>query len=123
MANNTINMNEEKLALETLKALGAIDTTSTRQAKKGTTCFQIPTGDCISEHKTGYIRKNLLSKNGSIYTCYQLNPQYKTIEKSINWNGDKVEFERNNTMLIRNRAERLKRLVLYTIKQINKSNG
>ena len=123
MANNTINMNEEKLALETLKALGAIDTTSTRQAKKGTTCFQIPTGDCISEHKTGYIRKNLLSKNGSIYTCYQLNPQYKTIEKSINWNGDKVEFERNNRMLIWNRAERLKRLVLYTIKQINKSNG
>ena len=116
-------MNEEKLALETLKALGAIDTTSTRQMKKGTTCFQLPTGDCVSEHKTGYIRKNLLHKNGSIYTCYQLNPQYKTIEKSINWNGKKVEFERNNRMLIWNRAERLKRLVLYTIKQINKSNG
>ena len=123
MANNTINMNEEKLALETLKALGAIDTTKTRQAKKGTTCFQIPTGDSRTEHKTGYIRKNLLSKNGSIYTCYQLNPQYKTIEKSINWNGKEVEFERNNRMLIWNRAERLKRLVLYTIKQINKSNG
>jgi len=54
---------------------------------------------------------------------YQLNPQYKTIEKSINWNGEKVEFERNNRMLIWNRAERLKRLVLYTIKQINKSNA
>ena len=80
-------------------------------------------GTSVSEHKTGYIRKNLLHKNGSIYTCYQLNPQYKTIEKSINWNGEKVEFERNNRMLIWNRAERLKRLVLYTIKQINKSNG
>ena len=115
-------MNEEKLALETLKALGAKDTSSPSQIKRGTTCFTLPTGDCISEHKTGYIRKNLLNKNGSIYTCYQLNPQYKTIEKSINWNGEERTFDRNNRMLIWNRAERLKRLVLYTIKQINKSN-
>ena len=116
-------MNEEKLALETLKALGAIDTTSTRQMKKGTTCFQLPTGDCVSEHKTGYIRKNLLHKNGSIYTCYQLNPQYKTVYKSISPSGRELVTDRNNRMLIWNRAERLKRLVLYTIKQINKSNG
>ena len=116
-------MNEEQLALETLKALGAKDTSSPSQVKRGTTCFTLPTGDCVSEHKTGYIRKNILNKNGSIYTCYQLNPQYKTIEKSVNWNGDKVEFERSNRLLIWNRAERLKRLVLYTIKQINKSNA
>ena len=114
-------MNEEQLALETLKALGAIDTTSTRQAKKGTTCFQIPTGDCISEHKTGYVRKNLLNKNGGIYTCYQLNQTYKTIEKSIGWKGTYQEFERNNRMLIWNRTERLKRLVSYAIKDINSS--
>ena len=116
-------MNEEKLAIETLKALGVKDTSSPSQIKRGTTCFTLPTGDCVSEHKTGYIRKNLLNKNGGIYTCYQLNTQYKSIEKSINWNGEKVEFERNNRMLIWNRAERLKRLVLYTIKQINKTNG
>ena len=48
-------MNEEQLALETLKALGAKDTTSPSQTKRGTTCFTLPTGDCISEHKTGYI--------------------------------------------------------------------
>ena len=116
-------MNEEKLAIDTLTALGAKDTSSPSQIKRGTTCFTLPTGDCISEHKTGYIRKNILNKKGGIYTCYQLNPQYKTIEKSINWNGEKVEFEKNNRMLIWNRTERLKRLVLYTIKQINKSNG
>ena len=116
-------MNEEKLALETLKALGAIDTTSTRQAKKGTTCFQIPTGDCISEHKTGYIRKNLLNKNGSIYTCYQLNPVYKAAHKQISREGKLHEWHFNKRMLIWSRAERLKRLVLYTIKQINKSNA
>ena len=116
-------MNEEQLALETLKALGAKDTSSTSQVKRGTTCFTLPTGDCISEHKTGYIRKNLLNKNGSIYTCYQLNPQYKTPYKVISREGKLYEWEQNKRMLINNRAERLKRLVLYTIKQINKSNG
>ena len=65
-------MNEEKLAIETLKALGAKDTSSPSQIKRGTTCFTLPTGSCISEHKTGYIRRNYLNKNGSIYTCYQL---------------------------------------------------
>ena len=116
-------MNEEQLALETLKALGAKDTTSSVQKKNGTTCFTLPTGRCVSEHKTGYIRVNLLNRKGGIYTCYQINPTYKTIEKSIGWKGTYQEFERNNRMLIWNRAERLKRLVLYTIKQINKSNG
>ena len=112
-------MNDEQLAIDTLKALGAKDTTSNAQKKNGTTCFTLPTGSCISEHRTGYIRKNLLNKNGGIYTCYQLNPTYKTIEKSIGWKGTYQEFERNNRMLIWNRAERLKRLVSYTIKDIN----
>ena len=116
-------MNEEKLALETLKALGAKDTSSPSQIKRGTTCFTLPTGDCVSEHRTGYIRKNLLNKNGGIYTCYQLNPQYKTFYKYINHNGNVYVTDRNNRMLIWNRAERLKRLVIYTIKQINKANG
>jgi len=114
-------MNEEQLALETLKALGAKDTTSNVQKKNGTTCFTLPTGSCISEHRTGYIRKNLLNRNGRIYTCYQLNPTYKTIVKSIGWKGTYKEFERNNRMLIWNRAERLKRLVSYAIKDINSS--
>ena len=112
-------MNEEQLALETLKALGAKDTTSNVQKKNGTTCFTLPTGRCVSEHKTGYIRVNLLNKKGGIYTCYQINPTYKTVEKLIGWKGTYQEFERNNRMLIWNRAERLKRLVSYTIKDIN----
>jgi len=114
-------MNEEKLALDTLKALGAVDVSSKSQTKRGTTCFTLPTGDCISEHKTGYIRKNLLNKNGSIYTCYQLNPVYKSPYKVISSEGKLYEWQQNNRMLINNRAERLKRLVLYTIKQINKT--
>ena len=114
-------MNDEKLAIDTLKALGAKDTTSNAQKKNGTTCFTLPTGRCVSEHKTGYIRKNLLNKNGGIYTCYQLNPQYKTLYKMIWRDGKLHEGTHNRRMLIYSRAERLKRLVLYTIKQINKS--
>ena len=116
-------MNEEQLALETLKALGVKDTSSPSQIKRGTTCFTLPTGDCVSEHKTGYIRRNLLNKNGGIYTCYQLNPVYQVPFKSVNWNGELYESTSHARMLIWSRAERLKRLVLYTIKQINKSNG
>ena len=76
-------MNEEKLAIETLKALGAKDTSSPSQIKRGTTCFTLPTGDCISEHKPGYIRKKLINKNGGIYNSYELNPQYKYAHKEI----------------------------------------
>jgi len=114
-------MNEEQLAINTLKALGAKDTTSNAQKNHGTTCFTLPTGRCVSEHKTGYIRVNMLNKNGSIYTCYQLNPQYKAPYKVIARNGDKYEWHHNKRMLIMNRAERLKRLVLYAIKDINSS--
>lgn len=116
-------MNEEQLAIDTLRALGAKDTTSTRQSKNGTTCFTLPTGRCISEHRTGYIRVNWLNKNGSIYTCYQLNPVYKSPHKVISSEGKLYEWEHNKRMLIKNRAERLKRLVLYAIKDINQANG
>ena len=116
-------MNEEKLALDTLKALGAVDVSSKSQTKRGTTCFTLPTGTCISEHKTGYIRRNYLNKNGSIYTCYQLNPVYKSAHKVISMHGELHEWDYNKRMLINNRAERLKRLVLYAIKDINEANG
>ena len=87
--------------------------------------FELPTGDTVAEFKSGYIRKYLMSgvKGYKFHTCYQLNPQYKTVFKTITHTGRKFVTDRNNRMLIWNRAERLKRLVLYTIKQINKSNG
>jgi len=115
-------MNEEKLAIDTLKALGVKDVTTSRQENNGTTCFELPTGDIVSEHKTGYIRKYMTWK-GKKLTCYQLNPVYKSPYKVISSEGKLYEWQQNNRMLINNRAERLKRLVLYTIKQINKANG
>ena len=48
------------------------------------------------------------------------NVEIKTI---LTRSGKEFVTDRNNRMLIWSRAERLKRLVLYTIKQINKSNG
>jgi len=113
----------ESEILSNLKALGAKDTTSKVQKKNGTTCFTLPTGDCISEHRTGYIRKNLLNSNGGIYTCYQLNPTYKTFYKWVSHDGKVAVCDRNNRMLIWSRKERLKRLLLYTIKQINNARG
>ena len=113
----------ESQILNTLEALGVKDVTSDVQKKNGTTCFTLPTGDCISEHKTGYIRKNLLNSNGGIYTCYQLNPTYKSVHKYILEDGKVRVFDRNNRMLIWSRKQRLYKLLLYTIKQINNARG
>ena len=115
-------MNEEKLAIDTLKALGVKNVTTNRQKMNGTTMFELPTGDNVAEFSSGYIRKYLTWK-GKKLTCYQLNPVYKSPYKVISSEGKLYEWEQNNRMLINNRAERLKRLVLYTIKQINKANG
>ena len=108
-----------------LQALGAKNVTTERQRKNGTTAFKLPTGQVVSEHKSGYIRRYMYREDRPTGSglCYQLNPTYKTVYKSIQWNGEEFVTDRNNRMLIWNRAERLKRLVLYTIKQINKSNG
>ena len=114
-------MNEEKLAINILNALGVKDVTTTRQKNNGTTMFELPTGDTVAEFKSGYIRKYLMSeqKNLKFHSCYQLNPQYKTVFKTITHSGREFVTDRNNRMLIWNRAERLKRLFLYTIKKIN----
>ena len=118
-------MRAQKLAIETLEALGVKDVTTNRQKKNGTTCFELPTGDTVAEFKSGYIRKYLMSdvEGYKYHTCYQLNPVYKAPHKVIASDGTLYEWENNKRMLIKNRAERLKRLVLYTIKQINKTNG
>ena len=111
----------ESQILDALKALGARDVTSKAQERNGTTCFTLPTGDCISEHKTGYIRRNLLNLRGKIHTCYQLNPTYKVPYKTVWSDGTYMEWTHNKRMLIHNRTERLRRLLLYSIKQINQS--
>ena len=116
-------MTEEKLALDTLTALGCKDISSKTQKKNETTAFKLPTGHVVTEHRTGYIRRTVRTDYFKQKSCYQLNPVYQVPFKSVNWNGELYESTSHARMLIWSRAERLKRLVLYTIKKINESNG
>jgi len=110
----------EKQYEEALFALGCKDVTSKTQKKNGTTAFRMPDGvNMITEHKTGYIRRIMLSNTGRVSHCYQLNPQYKTPYKVISSEGKLHEWHHNKRMFIMSRKERLKKLFLYTIKCVN----
>lgn len=112
----------EKQYETALLALGAKDVTTNRQKMNGTTCFELPTGATVAEFNSGYIRKYLTHK-GRKLTCYQLNPVYKSPYKVVSSEGKLYEWEHNKRMLIMSRKARLKKLFLYTIKQINKENA
>ena len=51
--------------------------------------------------------------------CYQLNPTYDVPFKSIGWSGELLEANSKARMKIWSRKERLKKLLLYTIKKVN----
>ena len=111
----------ENQILNTFKALGVKDVTTNRQKMNGTTMFELPTGDTVAEFKSGYIRKYLMSglPKFKYYTCYQLNPVYQAPYKVVSSEGKLHEWTHNKRMLIMNRTERLRKLLNYTIKQIN----
>ena len=76
-----------------LQALGAKNVTTERQRNNGTTAFKLPTGQVVSEHKTGYIRRNLYAEKTNQLgggKCYQLNPTYDVPHKAIGQNGQLV---------------------------------
>ena len=102
-------------------ALGCKDVTSYTQRKNGTTAFKLPTGHVVSEHKTGYIRRNVYAeeKPRCVGKCYQLNPTYEVPYKHITPNGGIYESSRKERMRIWSRKARLKKLFLYTIKKLN----
>jgi len=117
----------EKQYEEALYALGAENVTSYTQRKNGTTAFKLPTGHVVSEHKTGYIRRNLYAEknnDGGRYggggKCYQLNPTYNIPHQSIGQDGKLYKYEGSKARtLIWSRKTRLKKLFLYTIKKLN----
>ena len=110
----------EKQYEEAMFALGCKDVTSKVQKKNGTTAFRMPDGvNMITEHKTGYIRRTMLSNTGRVSHCYQLNPTYKADFQSIGYNGKLYKGYHQKRTLIWSREERLKRLFLYTIKAVN----
>ena len=104
-----------------LQALGAKNVTTERQRNNGTTAFKLPTGQVVSEHKTGYIRRNLYKedKPTGVGMCYQLNPTYDIPHKAIGQNGQKYESTSKARMRIWSRKSRLKALFLYTTKKLN----
>jgi len=109
-----------------LQAIGAKNVTTERQRNNGTTAFKLPTGQVVSEHKTGYIRRNLYaeesnsrSRTGLGGKCYQLNPTYDIPHKAIGQNGQLYEATTKARMRIWSRKSRLKALFLYTTKKLN----
>ncbi len=105
-----------------LKALGCENVTTDRQRNNGTTAFKLPTGQVVSEHKTGYIRRNMYAedKPTGVGKCYQLNPTYNVPYQCIGQDGKLHRYEGSKARtLIWSRKARLKKLFLYTIKKIN----
>lgn len=104
-----------------LQALGAKNVTTERQRNNGTTAFKLPTGQVVSEHTTGYIRRNMYAetKPTGVGKCYQLNPTYDIPHKAIGQNGQKYESTSKARMRIWSRKARLKALFLYTTKKLN----
>ncbi len=112
----------EKQYEEALIALGAKNVTSYTQRKNGTTAFKLPTGHVVSEHKTGYIRRNLYAETNPTGggKCYQLNPTYNVPYQCIGQDGKLHRYEGSKRRtLIWSRKARLKKLFLYTIKKLN----
>ena len=112
----------EKQYEEALYALGVKNVTTSRNKKNGTTAFKLPTGQVVSEHKTGYIRRNIYREDNPTAggLCYQLNPTYNVPYQSIGQDGKLYRYEGSKARtLIWSRKARLKKLFLYTIKKLN----
>ena len=111
----------EKQYEKALQALGAKNVTTERQRNNGTTAFKLPTGQVVSEHKTGYIRRYMYREDKPTGSglCYQLNPTYDIPYKAIGVNGNKYEGTNKARMRIWSRKARLKALFLYTTKKLN----
>ncbi len=105
----------EKQYETALLAIGCKNVTTNRQQSNGTTAFKLPTGHVVSEHKTGYIRRYMLSGR-----CYQLNPTYNVPHQVIGHDGRLHRYEgAKRRTLIYSRKTRLKKLFLYAIKKLN----
>ena len=110
----------EKQYEEALFALGCKDVTSKTQKKNGTTAFRLPDGkNMVTEHKTGYIRRTMLSGTGRVASCYQLNPTYPSDYQVVAQDGRLYTYKGKKRTMIMNRKARLKKLFLYTIKAVN----
>ena len=112
----------EKQYEEALYALGVKNVTTNRQKNNGTTAFKLPTGQIVSEHTSGYIRRYMYreDKPAGSGICYQLNPTYEVPYQAIGQDGKLYKYPNaKRRTLIYSRKTRLKKLFLYTIKKLN----
>ena len=111
----------EKQYEKAMLALGCKNVTTNRQIANGTTAYRLPTGQVVSEHITGYIRRNIYREPGRAGgRCYQLNPTYNVPHHVITQDGKLHKYEGSKRRtLIYSRKTRLKKLFLYAIKKLN----
>jgi hypothetical protein len=115
----------EKQYEKAMLALGCKDVTTDRQIANGTTAYKLPTGQVVSEHKSGYIRRYLYKETKASRgyfgdsTCYQLNPTYDVNHEYIGVDGKLRKTTRKERTKIWSRKTRLKKLFLYTTKKLN----
>lgn len=112
----------EKEAIMVLKALGAEETTSRTQKKNGTSEWTLSTGEVVTEHSNGYVRKTILDRYGKKEGCYQLNPVRK--EKEAIFLDPSGQYECINyiRVMLPTRAERLERLLKFAARKLNNEN-
>lgn len=110
----------EKETIMVLNALGAKETTSRTQKKNGTSEWTLSTGEVVTEHSNGYVRKTILDKYGKKQGCYQINPVRKEKERiNLDPAGQYECISYIRTMLP-TREERLERLLKFAARKLNK---
>ena len=110
---------KEKEAIMVLKALGAKETTSRTQKKNGTSEWTLSTGEVVTEHSNGYVRKKMF-RWGYVDGCYQINAVKKVKQHMTLENGKEYEYYHYERVMLHDRSERLERLLKFAARKINK---
>ena len=110
---------KEKETIMVLNALGAKETTSKTQKKNGTSEWTLSTGEVVTEHSNGYVRRVTFYK-GKKEGCYQLNPVRKEKERILLDPAGYYECINHIRVMLPTRAERLERLLKFAARKLNK---
>ena len=110
---------KENEAIMVLEALGAKETTSRTQKKNGTSEWTLSTGEVVTEHSNGYVRKKTFWR-GKVEGCYQINAVRKQKENILLDSGGHYECISYIRVMLPTRAERLERLLKFAARKLNK---
>ena len=109
---------KEKEAILVLKALCAKETTSKTQKKNGTSQWELRTGEVVTEHSNGYVRKKMFDSYGRVDGCYQINHVKKVKQSWTYDNGNYYEYYHYVRTMLHDRTERLERLIKFAARKI-----